>query len=528
MAMRPVLYAFAVLVLMSCTAQKQGLRSYHISMLQEADLLFIQEDYKGASIIYDRVLEANPSHALSNLRTGICRLNIRNEQTTALMYLERAKEQEIPEATYYIGLALHFQENFSGATNALEQYLKSGDEAIPEPEVRSKLAMVKRAERAYSAPKNYRLENLGEKVNSAFPDYVPVISADGTQLYFTSRREGGMSNEQDPNGEFFEDIYHSVQQVDGSWSRAENLGAPVNMAGHDATVALSPSGNKMLIYRTNILLDGGDIFYTNRDAATWSEPIKLSERINSRFFEPSATLAADERTIYFSSNRPGGYGGKDLYRVVELPDGSWSYPINLGPNINTPGHEDGPFISADGTELYFSSTGHNSIGGYDVYKSELNPQTNQWGEPQTLGHPVNTVFDDIYLVMEASGKVGYYSTNRKGGHGDHDIYRVEFGAQDPKIMVKGVVQNQDDEPMSANILVRQTGGETAEKYQSGAESGKFILILQPDTEYSVEFVTSDCETLTLKMQYEEELGTKYTEHTRTIKMSCQNAQTTND
>ena len=526
--MKFVLYAVAVVLALSCSAQKQGLRSYHISMLQEADLLYIQEDYKGASIIYDRVLEANPSHALSNLRTGICRLNIRNEQTTALKYLERAKEQGVPEAPYYIGLALHFQENFKNAQSAMEQYLASGDNAIPEPEVRLKMAMIKRAQAAYDAPMNYRLENLGEQINSPFPDYVPLISADGQNLYFTSRRDGGMSNDQDPNSEYFEDIYHSVQQNDGSWSPAENIGGPINTKGHDATVALSPSGNKMLIYRTNANFDGGDIFYTNLESAVWSEPIKLSERINSRFFEPSATIAADERTIYFSSNRPGGYGGKDIYRVVELPDGSWSYPVNLGPNINTPGHEDGPFISANGTELFFSSTGHNSIGGYDVYKSKLDVQRGDWGKPESLGHPVNTVFDDIYLVMEASGKVGYYSTNRKGGFGDHDIYRVEFGAENPQIIVKGVVSNQNNEPMSASITVRSTSGELEEKYLSGAETGKFVLILKPDVEYNVAFATSDCETQTVKMQYEEEIGVKFTEVFQNIRLICQNAQTTND
>lgn len=528
MAMRFVLIVGVAALLLGCGAQKQGLRSYHVSMLQEADLLYIQEDFKGASIIYDRVLEANPSHALSNLRTGICRLNIRNQQTTALKYLERAKEQGVPEANYYIGLAMHFHEDFGNAQNAMESYLASGDEAIPEPEVRSKMAMIKRAENAYAQPRNHRLENLGEQINSPYPDYVPLITADGKQLYFTSRREGGASNEQDPNGEYFEDIYRSARDENGNWTPAENVGSPINTSGHDATVALSPSGNKMLIYRTNTLLDGGNIFYTNLDSTGWTEPARLTERINSRYFEPSATIAADERTIYFSSNRPGGYGGKDIYRVVELPDGSWSYPINLGPKINTPGHEDGPFISANGTELYFSSTGHNSMGGYDVYKSRLDLETGQWEFPESLGHPINTVFDDVYWVMEASGTVGYYSTNRKGGHGDHDIYRVQFGAENPQIIVKGIVQNENDEPLGANISVQSKGSETVEEYQSGAESGKFVLILKPDTEYDVKFTSADCETQTVKMQYEEEVGAKFTEIHKKIRLTCQNAQTTNE
>lgn len=519
--------ALLILLLSGCTAQKQGLRSYHLAMLQEADLLYIQEDYRGAVAIYDQVLEVNPAHALSNLRAGICRLNMRNHQTKALKYLERAKEQKMPEATYYIGLALHFQERFDDALLAMKRYLASGDEAIPEPLVNLQMRMIERAREAYANPANCRLTNLGEAVNSPYPDYVPLITADGSTLYFTSRRAGGFSDQHDPNGDFFEDVYRSERREDG-WTVAENLGEPVNTASHDATVAISPSGNQLLTYRTNPALDGGDIYHSQLSNAGWSVPEKFTDRVNSRFFEPSAAIASDERTIYFASNRPGGYGGKDIYRVVQLPDGQWSYPVNLGPEINTPGHEDGPFITADGKTLYFASTGHPGIGGYDIFRSDRDAQTGQWSAPRSLGYPLNTVFDDIYLVMEANGKTGYYSTNRKGGYGDHDIYRVGFGAENPKVLVAGVVTDERGEPVRAEIHVVAENSSDAVMYQSNAKSGKYVLVLEPGREYDVALSGLDLETLNVHLQYEEELGVPLKQVKRDFQMRLLNQQSSHE
>lgn len=525
--MKSRLIFLVMLILAGCAAPKDGLKKYHRVMLQEADLMFINEDYHGAAAIYDNVLEANPEHPQANLRAGICRLNMRNEQLAALKYLERAQEQKIPEATFYIGKALHFHEKFNDALKAFEQYTASGDKAIPGPEVDHAVAMTRRARHAYENPRNYRLKNLAEQVNSPYPDYVPIISAEGTDLYFTSRRKGGTSDQQDPNGEYFEDIYRT-QKIDDTWQQAVNLGSPVNTASHDATVALSPSGNIMLIYRTNASLEGGDIYLTSLDSSGWKEPAIFTDKVNSHYFEPSATIASDEKTIYFASNRPGGYGGKDLYRVVILPDGSWSQPINLGPNVNSSGHEDGPFISADGRELYFASTGHQSIGGYDIFKSTFNAAANEWQEPVSMGHPLNTVFDDIYLVMEASGRLGYYSTNRKGGLGEHDIYQVEFGVENSMIVVTGRIVDENQKPVHADLRVSASGQAETAVYQSNARTGKYVVMLQPGREYHVEISALDYETIAADLKYEEVMGERITEIKRDFVLKQLNQQSSNE
>lgn len=527
--MMRTLVLFLLIVLAGCTAQKQGLRYFHLSMLNEADVLFVEEDYYGAAILYNRILEANPAHPLANLRYGVCLLHSRENKKEALTYLERVESADFPEIKYYTGRALHYQERFDDAVLAYERYLESADKAIPEPEVRSEKARTLRAKELYSQPANNRIENLGPEVNSPWPDYVPVVDASGTTLYFTSRRKGGTGGRLDPNGAFFEDIYRSTL-VDRRWTPAENIGPPVNTSSHDASVALSPSGNKMLIYRTNDAQTGGDIYITELKAVGWTEPELFSDKLNSRHFEPSACFSPDERSIIFSSNRPGGYGGKDLYRIVLLPDGSWSEPLNLGPSINTSGHEDGPFVSPDGKYLYFSSTSHNSIGGYDIFRAAYNPQTGLFENPESLGFPINTVYDDIYLVTDGSGKSGYYSTNKAGGYGGHDIYRVDFGAPEPKILVQGVMRDNQNNPLRAEIHVYQQDEAGAEPmiFVSNAQTGRYLMVLNPSTRYRVEMNVLDFETLELEMQYEGEWREQITEQNRDFTLTPIHGQSSNE
>lgn len=523
MKSRLIFLVLVILAVAGCSAQKDGLRNHHRLLLNEADVMFITEDYHGAAAIYDNILEVSPAHPLANLRAGICRLNMRNEELSAMRFLERAQEQGVTEATYYLGQALHFHERFDEALVAYNQYLSSGDAGVPSPDVNRSMDMTRRAKAVYANPKNHRLQNLGGNVNSPHPEYMPVISADGTEMYFTSRRQGGASDRQDPNGDYFEDIYRS-QKVDGVWQAANNVDSPINTVSHDATVALSPSGNTMLIYRTNATLDAGDIYITTLGSDGWKEPVLFSERVNSQWFEPSATIASDEMTIYFSSNRPGGYGGKDIYRVVKLPDDTWSQPINLGPNVNSSADEDGPFISADGQTLYFASTGHQSIGGYDIFKSTLDTETEQWQEPVSMGYPLNTVFDDIYLVMEASGRLGYYSTNRRGGQGEHDIYQVEFGVENSMVLLAGRTLGDTDIPIQADLKVMVSGDAQPTIYQSNARTGKYVMMLEPDREYRVEISAADYETITMNLKYGEIMGEQITEVHRDFVMKARNPQ----
>jgi hypothetical protein len=219
------------------------------------------------------------------------------------------------------------------------------------------------------------------------------------------------------------------------------------------------------------------------DGDEWQVAEKYGEGINSANLEPSASLSADGNKIYFSSNRPGGYGGLDIYRAVKFPDGKWSLPQNLGPAINTEAHEDAPFIYPDDKTLYFSSQAHETMGGYDIFKSEVD-ENGAWSKPKNLGYPINTTDDDRYFVLSADGRRGYYSSGKDGGFGEHDIYEMHLPHEFKDLtLVKGVISadNSTKQALKAKITLRDA--ETKKIvgiYHSNSKTGKYLLVIPPD------------------------------------------------
>ncbi len=273
-----------------------------------------------------------------------------------------------------------------------------------------------------SRPGNYSIVNIGREINSEFEDYAPVFNEKEDEVVFTSRRrEDNLNENVFEDNKPFEDIFTS-KKSGGTWSRASNIGAPVNTPYHDSNLALSADGGTLFIYKDN---NGGDIYYTDRNAdGTWTEPIPLPGIINSSFEEKSITISNDERTLFFASNRPGGFGGLDIYKATKDSKGEWSNVRNLGPTINTEFDDDGPYIDYDNVTLYFSSQGRKGIGGYDIFKTTFDPSSNEWTEPENLGYPINTPDDDIYFVSSKDGKRAYYSSVREDGMGYTDIYLI--------------------------------------------------------------------------------------------------------
>ena len=275
-----------------------------------------------------------------------------------------------------------------------------------------------------SDPQNFSIVNIGREVNSEFEDYAPVLNEREDEIIFTTRRRDGNLNANVANdNKPYEDIFISRKQG-GSWSYAENIGGQINTPYHDSNLALSADGKTLYI-----LKDEGDrnsnIYYCTllRDG-TWGPPVALPAIINSSFDEKSVSISKDGKTLYFSSNRIGGQGGIDLYRATKNEKGEWATVRNLGPKINSPFDEEGPFIDYDMTTLYFSSKGHRNMGGYDIFKSSFDPKTNEWSEPENLGYPINTPDDDIYYMTSSDGKRAYYSSVREDGLGYTDIFII--------------------------------------------------------------------------------------------------------
>ena len=271
-----------------------------------------------------------------------------------------------------------------------------------------------------SKPGNFSIVNIGREINSEYIDYGPVLNENEDQIVFTSRRRDGNMNENvaDDNKPW-EDVFIS-KKVGGKWEYAKNIGAPINNAYHNSNLALSADGNTLFLFNDD---GNGDIYFSEFENGQWSAPEPITG-INSSFEEKSITISSDESTLYFSSDRPGGFGGLDIYKATKDSKGNWSNTKNLGPKINSDLDDDGPFIDYDGVTLYFSSKGRKGMGGFDVFKATYNPNQNEWSEPENLGFPINTPDDDIYFVSSKDSKRAYYSSVREDGMGYNDIYMI--------------------------------------------------------------------------------------------------------
>ena len=494
MSMRNVSTLIILLCLVTGGAvqAQRGYTRAQYNMLDEARTLMEAGQWSDAYRIYKRLAGVDTSFAEPWYGLGMCEVNMPDKRQLAAGRFEIAARHGSVEGLFQLALARHRQERFDEEIALLEQYRSKAGREMANAEVERVAAIARQAKALTSDPVRLRIRNLGANVNSAQHDYCPLVTADGSTLHFTSRRPGSLGGYRDASGQYYEDIYTS-QRTDDRWSRAMNAGAPVSSTMQDATVGLSPDGNEMIIYRASDDKPDGDLFITRRAQGAWSEPERMTERINSKAHEPSATISPDGTEIYFSSTREGGFGGRDLYRIRRLPDGQWSLPLNLGPTINTAFDEDAPCLHSDGTMLFFSSNGHNTMGGFDIFKSALlDADMNVWGTPENLGYPLNTVNDDIYFNLSADGITGYFSSERAGGLGGQDIYEVVFPAtQVDYLMVRGVVTNANDEPLKARIvLTDKKTEEVVGIFNSNPRTGRYIMTVRPDREYHLR-VTSE-------------------------------------
>src|SRR5690606_7377737 len=209
-------------------------------------------------------------------------------------------------------------------------------------------------------------------------------------MFFTSRRDDGLLPEGTNLPEPVDENIYMALHTKAGWQHAAKMSSPVNSATHDATVSLLDNGNKLVFYRTHENMTGGNLLVSTLLNNQWSEPVEFVSSINTAFQESSACVSTDGELIFFASNRPGGYGGKDIYRIVKLPNGEWSKPLNLGPSINSPYDEDGPIYHEDSKTLYFMSNGHSTIGGFDIFYSQWSSEKNLWRSAENMGYPVNS------------------------------------------------------------------------------------------------------------------------------------------
>ncbi|MEQ8361029.1 MAG: OmpA family protein [Cytophagales bacterium] len=405
--------------------------------VRQADLVMESTAAKEvAKELYIQAARIDPNNVDANFKAGKMYLETINKDRAATYFIKvlNLNPDYKFSLNYLIGRSYHFGLDFDEAIKYYQKYEEkltenptySGSDKIDSEEVKNRILECYNGKEFVSNPQNYSIRNMGAQINSVYDDYAPVINRENSFMIFTTRRkDGNLSKDVDIDNEFFEDIFYSNFD-DGKWTQAKNIGTPINTVFHNSNLSLSADGNILFLYTDE---NNGDIMVSNKaDDGTWSEPKSIGPNINSLGFkESSVCLSPDGSTLYFSSNRPGGYGGSDIYYSEKDKKGAWKKAKNLGSVINTKYDDDGPFVDFSGDYLYFSSKGHKGMGGYDIFKSEYLIEEESWGDPVNMGYPINTSDNDIYFVSSNDGEIAYYATVRGGGYGLSDIYSIKEG-----------------------------------------------------------------------------------------------------
>lgn len=467
-------------------------------LLKESMGYIESDEIDGALPLLEEAYQNDPTNPELNYQFGVVLVKLKHEVRAIKPLLSSKKANyQNPDLEYYLGVAYHVNHEFDKAEAALNKFISnsgapSEQTSLNIADATRRLEMCKNAAVLTKNPEKVIIKNLGPKINSKYPEYTPVISADEYTLLFISRHENttGGQKDKDNNNHYMEDIYISTKDSDTTWSSPKHVSTAINTEDHEGVAGLSPDGQKMFIYKSvKSTKIAGDLYYSQLKGNDWSKPISMGPNVNSPDWEPSISITSDEKIIFFTSNRKGGQGGTDIYVSKLLPTGVYGPARNLGSKINTKYDEDAPFIHADGKTLYFSSKGHNSMGGYDIFYCTINPETGDIvTAPTNIGYPINTADDDIYFVWSADGKRAYFSSEREGGYGDKDIYVLERDQSDAKLVVlKGVILSKEsDEPIAGSITVVDIATQQVVGiYNSNSSSGKYTVILPAGKNYAV-------------------------------------------
>jgi hypothetical protein len=470
--------------------------------------LLLEEDNKIMALeAFRNAYKYDSTNANINYLLGYCFLFHPNKKHLAEEYLEKAvqktsknylpfepTEKYAPVISYYyLAQSYHLDYKFDDADRMLatyESFLKS-----KEKEAKANVEYMKeriKFGRLYkAAPQTVQIVNMGDSINDAMPDYSPLLSADERTMIFTHRGRNNVGGgEAAPDGFAFEDVMISYRKDNGDWTTPKSISPYINTSGHDGSVGLTPDGQTLIVYKDE---NGGDLFYSQFDGRDWSIPVKFGSNINSQYWEPSACLSRDGNALYFVSDRPGGLGGRDIYRCVKLPNGQWSLATNLGPNINTPYDEESPFLSADGITFYFSSRGHQSMGGFDIMLSIIG-EDGQFSPPMNMEYPINSTDDDLYLVASPDNRRLYYASAHEDpkAFGEKDIYKITYdaGRSNPLALFKGQIKPGPCDSLPDDIVIivtNRSSGEMIGTYRPQHTTGTFAVILPPGSVYTFSY-----------------------------------------
>ncbi len=447
-----------------------------------------EEDYEEAAYLFREVLKKEPNNANAKYWLGLCYNNLEGQEQKGIPYLKQAtqnidlkykgnryKEKRAPHHSwFYLAEAYRLTNQPDEALDALNKFqeLKDFENKYNARITQEAVAAIERAKIIKDAAINIRGLYFNEPINSTSDDYDGVISGNGMVMVWANSKA------------FYEAVYMSIRE-DNKWSVPVLITPQIVSDGDLFPAGLSLNGQSLLLVKRGKRGDS-DIWISQYNGNKWSPAEPIQGDINSGANEDHASFSPDGRHIYFSSDRRGGEGGLDLWYSERQPDGSWGKAVNLGPEINTDKDETSAFMAPSGDRFIFASKGHFNMGGYDIFRCELE-DNGKWSQPTNIGFPLNTTADNTYYVPINNGMQALYTRFTTEGIGGRDLWYVEIVEEDA-FVTDELTQAVDNPGLSqkdfAIIVVDEATGEEIEVLYD-AETDSFKALSGPDKKYKV-------------------------------------------
>lgn len=474
--------AVYIIVCLLLTAVAAGCRTPKLS---EADAQFQRGEYYDASVTYKKVYnklrkkEERPQRGEVAFKMGRC-YRLLNMSARASAAFQNALRYEYPDSTthFMLAQALHADGKYAAALRSYDKYL----EFCPDDSLAINCAEGCRTAQEIRARGSRYVVKQAKLFNSRRADFCPMyLGADCDQIYYTSTTEKATGDKKSEiTGMKNADVFFSKKNEKGEWERPEPVEGELNTEFDEGIVAFSPDAQTMYLTKARRELNAPtsvEIYTSTRSDAKWSAPVKFEITADtlSTFGHPA--VSPDGEFLYFVSDMPGGYGGKDIWRI-SLKERQGSL-VNLGPDINTEGNDDFPYVRSDGS-LYFSSDGHPGMGGLDIFRATAvgDPADLRW-KVENMGFPINSAGDDFGITF-GKGEDGFFSSNRGDARGYDHIYSFEY---DPvRITIEGLVMDKDEEPVK-NAIIRIVGNDGSNQKEVARDDGSFSFALQRGVKY---------------------------------------------
>jgi outer membrane protein OmpA-like peptidoglycan-associated protein len=442
-----LLLLFAQVPLLAQEMDKSELKEY----FYDAEYFFAEEEYADALSDYAELYNNGyKDNSNINYKIGICYLNLPGQKDKAIDFLLKAvrnasakyKEGNLKQvlapldAYLYLGNAYRVNNMLDSAIATYNKYKEVANSTKEINYADQQIAACNVAIIYMDNPLQVRITNLGDSINGTSSNFKGVISGDGKTLVYMNELP------------FYDAVYYS-KYINGRWTSPINITPQIQSDGDQYVTCVSYDGAKLYLTKEDAF--NSDIYTSDFVNGAWSKSVPLmGQDINTKYWESHASISKDGKTLYFTSNRKDGLGDMDIYKSQLLVSGQWGNPVNLGSLVNTALNEDTPFICENDSLLYFSSQGHKTMGGYDIFKAQLN-KSGQWTEPQNLKYPLNSTDDDLFYYPWRNDRVGYISMIRPEGYGKEDIYAVQPYQDKPLPILLSEMIPEEAVPVSADL-----------------------------------------------------------------------------